>query len=170
MINFAKGHPEARLLPSQAMAEAARRMSETLLSPPVDASSAMAEETTAVRGSLQYGAGAGGEVYRQRLADFITRQSRLTPFAPEAARGDCLMTTNGVSHGLDLIASTLAAPGDEIIMETPCYFLAADIFRSHRLSVVPMPVSDAGAAFSPTLLDSTLSNHPRARLVYLVPR
>ena len=51
-----------------------------------------------------------------------------------------LHATGGTSHSLDLAAAAFgAAPGDAVLMTSPTYFLAADIFRSRGLELARAP-------------------------------
>lgn len=56
--------------------------------------------------------------------------------------------TAGVSHGLDLACRQLGSPGDQILVESPTYFLAGSILKQAGLQ----PVSELhhGQAIEPT--------------------
>ena len=87
---------------------------------------------------LQYGMEAGGDHFRQVLADFLSRRYG-TAVSP-----DYLFTTNGISQALDLLCTLLTQPGDTIFVEEPTYFLALDIFRDHHLRIVTIPINNDG--------------------------
>lgn len=174
-INFAKGHPPSELLPNGMLARAFQDVTNILLSnSQKDASPILPPEVQAQPNLLQYCAGRGAAGYRKKLAHFISRQAN----DGVSAHNSMLMTTNGVSHGLDLVASSLALPGDTVLVENPCYFLASSIFRDHHLTVVPLDLRRAVAATGNSNgsandevvnFEALLDAHPRCKLVYLVP-
>jgi len=185
MINFAKGHPDPGFLPNALIAAGLQRTAAVLTGAAADQT--LQKTLPTPPALLNYCAGRGAAIYRDRLARFITRQAN----DGCRAHSDSLLTVNGVSHGLSLIASVLAKPGDEVLVETPCYFLACDIFKHHHLSVVPLPLArsshhhhhrppplpldplspSSASSFSFCLegLERTLNEHPKAKLLYLVP-
>ena len=57
---------------------------------------------------------------------------------------DGLLTTNGVSHGIELACGALTSPGDSVWMESPSYFLAHKIFLDHGLRVEGVPIDAQG--------------------------
>ena len=104
------------------------------------------------------------------------------------------MLVAGASHGLDVACAALTKPGDVVVVETPSYFLAADVFADRGLRVVG--VAGAGlndetdatdvtdvtdvtdetidettddASFDVDKLERLLENGLRPRLVYVVP-
>ena len=195
VINFAKGHPPDELLPNGLIAEGFVQITDALLANTNSARDVPSSQqkqqqqhgtASSHRHLLQYCSGRGASAFRDKLARFITRQAA----DGVAARPELLLSTNGVSHGLDLVASSLASPGDTVLVENPCYFLSADIFRDHHLNVVPLPLkrapmeagaerggggggggggSEGGASFCVSSFERLLDTHPKARLVYLVP-
>jgi len=72
----------------------------------------------AVRGHLvAYGSPLGYAPLRQQLA------SRLQADGVPAHPDHNLLTTNGVTHGLDLVARHLVRPGDAVLVEDPAWFV-----------------------------------------------
>ena len=84
-------------------------------------------------------------------------------------RRDGLFTTNGASHGLELCAAALTKPGDEVVMEAPTYFLAAQVFRDHGLAIRSAPV-DAGGLDADALERALRAGTTRPKALYVVPR
>lgn len=151
IVNFAKGHPDADLIACGMIAKGfAQVMAQTEGGDP----SRM----------LNYCPQMGGLQYRRDLAAFITRQSH----DGCTARPENLLTVSGVSHGLGLAVSMLTQPGDEILVVCPCYFLACDIFKDTHVTPIALTVN-SDCSFSTEILERTLDDHPKARLVYLVP-
>nr|WP_160356266.1 PLP-dependent aminotransferase family protein [Bordetella sp. 02P26C-1] len=71
-----------------------------------------------VRGQfMAYGSPQGYAPLRQQLASQL--QAEGIPAHPDRH----LVTTNGVTHGLDLIAHHLVQPGDAVLVEDPAWFL-----------------------------------------------
>lgn len=71
-----------------------------------------------VRGTLvSYGSPLGYAPLRQQLASRL--QAEGVPAHPEHN----LLTTNGVTHGLDLIGRLLVQPGDAVLVEDPAWFV-----------------------------------------------
>jgi len=71
-----------------------------------------------VRGHLvAYGSPLGYRPLRQQLA------SRLQADGVPAHPDHNLLTTNGVTHGLDLVARHLIRPGDAVLVEDPAWFV-----------------------------------------------
>ena len=106
----------------------------------------------------------GSAGYLTALAGFLTAAYGSPVF------DDWLLTTNGVSHGLELAVGCLTKPGDVCWMESPSYFLAYQIFADHHLKVVGAPSDAHGLdveALARCLADGTLG--PPPAVLYLVP-
>ncbi|KAH8069904.1 2-aminoadipate transaminase [Aureococcus anophagefferens] len=126
MIDLRKGHPRLEELPHGAVSRAC----------------AAAAADLAARGEaglpLNYGPARGQRSHLAALAGWLAAR-----YGSRVERS-WLMTTNGVSHGLELCAAALTRPGDEILVEAPTYFLAAAIFRDHGLTIRGVAVDAAG--------------------------
>ncbi len=81
-------------------------------------------------------------------------------------REDQILVTNGAQQGIDLIASHVLAPGDEVVAEDPTYPGALDLFAAARARVFAIP-----PAAEPGALERIVAaiRRPRARLLYLLP-
>lgn len=111
--------------------------------------------------SLNYGSNAGDERFLLALQSFLNRRSanddvlgiitgqeddydlhRTTKSIKDEDKNKNhhLFITGGVSHGLELLCSTLTSPGEEVWVERPTYFLAPKIFESHGLVVKSLPM------------------------------
>jgi hypothetical protein len=85
-----------------------------------------------------------------------------------------LLLVAGASHGLDVACAALTKPGDVVVVETPTYFLAADVFADRGLRVVGVAgatceTSTDDSSFDVDALERRLENGLRPRLVYVVP-
>ena len=102
-----------------------------------------------------YGDAVGAADLRAVLAHWIGRTRGVVASADE------VVITAGALHGMDLVLRALVGPGDVVAMEEPGYPPAADLLRSHGLTVVGVPVDAQGL-----VVDAI---PPRARVVYVSP-
>ena len=168
LIDLARGWPAPSLLPRAAMSRAFEEASRAL-----------------ARGELScgYTPPRGPEGFADELAAFLNRQcgGAAPPPAHVAARAEALHATGGTSHSLDLAAAAFgAAPGDVVLMTSPTYFLAADIFRSRGLELARAPTCARSGALDVGALARRLERPPGERtrgggarrprsLLYVVP-
>jgi DNA-binding transcriptional MocR family regulator len=120
-INFGVGQPSPDLLPIDLVQKASEDFFR--VGQPLD---------------LNYGVLQGDQRYCDSLATFLTNNYG------KPVDADSLFLTGGSSQALDLICSHLSKPGDTIIVEEPCYFLAFQIFADHGLNIVGVPMDDDG--------------------------
>ena len=142
-IHFGVGQPSADLLPIDLIHEATEDFFH----------SADPEE-------LNYGVLQGDQQFRDSLARFLAKNYG------KPVGADCLFVTGGNSQALDLVCSHLSKPGDTILVEEPCYFLAFQIFADHGLNIVSVPVDEAGLDVEQ--LEKTLARTSPA-LLYTIP-
>ncbi|MER5789833.1 PLP-dependent aminotransferase family protein [Streptomyces sp. NPDC001980] len=142
VINFAGGLPAPELFDREGIAAAFR---------------AVLEE--APERALQYSTTEGEPVLRQRLAARISARG-----LPTAA--DDLLVTTGSQQALSLLASALIDPGDTILVESPCYLAALQVFGLAGARVLPVPGDADGV--HPAALEE-LIRAERPKLLYLVP-
>ncbi len=107
------------------------------------------------QGGTQYGDPAGDPVLRAAIATWIHR-SRGVRATPEQ-----VVITAGAQQAFDLIISTLARPGDVVVMEDPGYPPFRDLAKVRGARVVPVPADEDGL-----VVDALPA---RARLVYVTP-
>ena len=122
--------------------------------------SAFAHEPLAARSPLQYGGPLGDGLFRLALGEFLTGA-----YGVETDPGTMLIS-NGNSQAIDLVCATLTRPGDVVFVEEPTYFLALEIFRSHGVRLVGIPVDDDGMSID--ALETALATY-RPALVYTIP-
>jgi DNA-binding transcriptional MocR family regulator len=92
-----------------------------------------------VRGNfLTYGHPQGYLPLRQQIAALL--QGIGVPAHPEHN----LLTTNGVTHGLDLIARLLVGPGDTVLVEDPAWFVIFGRLAAVGARVIGVPRTAAG--------------------------
>lgn len=142
-INFGVGQPSRDLLPVDLIQKSAEDFFQ--VAQPMD---------------LNYGVLQGDQRFRESLATFLTKNYG------KPVDADSLFVTCGNSQALDLICSHMSKPGDTIIVEEPCYFLAFQIFLDHGLKIVSAPVTDDGLDIK--ALEETLAGTKPA-LMYTIP-
>ncbi|AZR95355.1 GntR family transcriptional regulator [Bordetella trematum] len=82
---------------------------------------------------VSYGSQQGYLPLRQQLASML--QGEGIPAHPELH----LLTTNGVTHGLDLIARLLVKPGDTVLVEDPAWFVFFGRLATFGARVIGVP-------------------------------
>ncbi|MEV5736522.1 PLP-dependent aminotransferase family protein [Streptomyces sp. NPDC052292] len=142
VINFAGGLPAPELFDRAGIAAAFH---------------AVLEETPAQ--ALQYSTTEGEPALRSGLAARITAQG-----LPTAS--DDLLVTTGSQQALSLLATALLEPGDTVLVESPCYLAALQVFGLAGARVVPVPGDEDGV--DPDALDDLVARE-RPKLLYLVP-
>jgi GntR family transcriptional regulator / MocR family aminotransferase len=79
---------------------------------------------------------------------------------------DSVLITSGSQQGLALVAQILLKPGDVVLVESPTYDLALDLFRAQRVKLVGCP-TDAGGMQVEQLEPLLQQHHPK--LIYTIP-
>jgi len=148
IIELTWGHPDLALLPVEAMRRAG-----------------LAALDRYGPEAMQYGHPAGPGPLLEWLAERIGRQEGRAPALDE------IMTTGGISLGLDQLLTCLTAAGDSVLVESPTYHLAVRIMRDHRLNLVPVPADTDGLRVDllAQTLDRLQAAGTPARALYLVP-
>ncbi|QNM96024.1 MocR-like pyridoxine biosynthesis transcription factor PdxR [Chitinimonas koreensis] len=101
--------------------------------------------------------GAGGRPeLRAALADYLRLSRGVNCDAAQ------VLVTGGMQQTLDLLARTLADPGDTVWMEEPGYLGARTAWQAAGLAIAPVPVDAGGLAWQDRAL-------PPPRLVYVTP-
>ncbi len=109
--------------------------------------------------ALGYGPADGHRPLREFIAARATREG-----AP--ARPDDVMIVGGMQQGLDLLARLFVTDGDVVVVESPTYANAIEIWRLYGARVVGVPLDEDGV--DPIALARTLAD-TRPKLVYLMP-
>ncbi len=142
VISFAGGLPAPELFPTEALAGIAR----DLLASPRGAA------------ALQYAETEGhGPLLEKVAARLPLRRGRVEP--------DALLVTQGSQQGLDLLAKLFLDRGDEVLVETPAYLGALQVFRFFGARVTFLPCDADGVR--PEALRDALARRPK--LLYLTP-
>lgn len=82
------------------------------------------------------------------------------------AHPDNIVITSGSQQALALVCQVLLKPGDVILVESPTYNFALELFRSLNLKIVSIPLDEHGMQVE--LLEPLLQQH-HPRLLYTIP-
>ncbi|KRB07485.1 GntR family transcriptional regulator [Achromobacter sp. Root170] len=105
-----------------------------------------------VRANLvSYGSPQGFAPLRQQIAAVL--QNEGVPAHPELN----LLTTNGVTHGLDLIARHLVKPGDTVLVEDPAWFVIFGRLAAFGARLIGVPRGPDGPDLD--LLEQLAAQH-----------
>ena len=105
----------------------------------------------------RYGSVAGYLPLRQALADYLA-QYRGINCTPEQ-----VVIVSGAQQVLDILARLLLKPGDEVLVETPGFVVAFNLFRAYGAQLTALPVDDDGFPVEKIPPDNT------ARLAFVTP-
>ena len=68
-----------------------------------------------------------------------------------------ILTTNGGSHALDLLARALLKPGDTVLVESPGYYNLFNLLKFHRVEMLAVPRAGNGPDLA--ALEAILARH-----------
>jgi len=142
ILSFAGGLPAPEAFP---VAELARAHAEVF-----------AREGAA---ALQYSTTEGFGPLRAWVAERMRRRG--LSISPEQ-----VLITSGSQQGIDLVARILVDPGDAVVVESPSYLAALQVFAAHEASFVTVGSDEHGMRVDQ--LERALKR-ARPKLVYLVP-
>ena len=142
VINFAGGLPARELFDAEGIAEAFRAV--------------LAEQAPR---ALQYATTEGEPALRGALAGRMTARGLAT-------EADDVLVTTGSQQGLSLVAQALIEPGDTVLVESPCYLAALQVFAFAGARIVPVACDDDG--IDPAALEELVVRE-RPKFLYTVP-
>lgn len=108
---------------------------------------------------LQYGMPQGDHHLRSWIAD------RCRSMGIDADPGQILVTS-GSQQAIDLVARTFLGPGDHVLVESPTFVTALDIFEERGARLAGIPMDDSGMRTDAT---ESLADRYRPRLLYTIP-
>jgi DNA-binding transcriptional MocR family regulator len=109
---------------------------------------------------LSYGDSEGYEPLRAAIAARMNARGATT-IAPSH-----VIVLTGSTQGIAIVAQSLAEPGDEIIVESPSYPGALQIFQINGLRAIPVPVDDEGMRVDHV---EAILRTRRPRFIYTMP-
>jgi DNA-binding transcriptional MocR family regulator len=110
--------------------------------------------------ALQYGAGQGSPLLRERLAMLMAEEGTV-------ADPEDLVVTTGAQQALDLVGKILIDPGDTIVVEAPAYVGALSAFSAYEPRYLQIDLDDDGMVVHQ--LEEALLRGERPKFVYTVP-
>lgn len=105
----------------------------------------------------RYGSVAGFLPLRQALADYLAQYRGINCTAKQ------LVIVSGAQQVLDILTRLLLKPGDEVLVETPGYTVAYNLFRAYGAQLTALPVDDDG------LPVEKIPANNQARLAFITP-
>jgi DNA-binding transcriptional MocR family regulator len=109
---------------------------------------------------LSYGDSEGYEPLRRAIA------TRMNARGASAVAPNNVIVLTGSTQGIAIVAQSLAEPGDEIIVESPSYPGALQVFQINGLRAIPVPVDDDGMRVDHV---EAILRTRRPRFIYTMP-
>jgi GntR family transcriptional regulator / MocR family aminotransferase len=109
--------------------------------------------------ALDYGEASGYAPLREGIAHILASQG-------VQARAENILITAGSQQAITLVSQTLLKPGDIILMESPTYSIAIELFRILGFRIVGVPVDGQGMQVEK--LEKLLQQH-HPKLIYTIP-
>lgn len=109
--------------------------------------------------ALGYGERAGYLPLRQTIAQLLTNQGIST-------HTDHVLITSGSQQAISLVARLLLRPGDTVLVESPTYMSAIDLFRSMDVRLCNVPLDDQGMQVDRV---EELLSICQPKLIYTIP-
>lgn len=144
IISFAAGNPSPLSFPAKELAEISADIFEN--------------SSTA---ALQYSITEGYPPFRRAV------EARMAEKFGIGRDFDETIITTGGQQGIELACKALCDEGDVVICENPSFIGALNAFRSLGAKTVGIPLGADG--IDTELLEKTLSETPRAKMLYLIP-
>jgi GntR family transcriptional regulator/MocR family aminotransferase len=105
----------------------------------------------------RYGSAAGFDPLREAVADYVRRLRGVRCTAQQ------VVIVSGMQQALDILARLLLDQGDEVLVETPGYTDAFDLFRTFGAILHPLPVDDHGFPVE------SIPDDSKARFAFVTP-
>jgi 2-aminoadipate transaminase len=142
MISFAGGLPSAETFDTQTVAKIAYEV--------------LMEDGNKI---LQYGSTEGYAPLREELIKYLKKDGF-------NIKDENLLITSGAQQGIDLVAKALIDPGDVVVVESPSYLAALQIFKTYEAKLVVVPSDENGMVVSE--LEEVIKKY-NPKIVYSVP-
>ena len=115
--------------------------------------------------ALQYSPTLGVMPFREAVADFVRSRG------VKVLDNDRVAVTTGSQEAIYLLAMTLINPGDAIIVESPTYLAALNVFRYYGADFVQVPIDENGMRTDllEDKIKEAISKGLKPKLIYTVP-
>src|SRR5438132_3699205 len=110
-------------------------------------------------GFLQYGTSQGD----YQLRTWIAARCAATGIR---AKAEDILITSGSQQAIDLVARTFVGPGDYVLVESPTFITALDIFEGRGAKLIGVPMDNEGVRVD---VAASLMERFRPRLMYTMP-
>ncbi|MFP3080779.1 MAG: PLP-dependent aminotransferase family protein [Acidilobus sp.] len=121
VLSLAGGLPGPEVFPKEELAAIASRVIEELGD-----------------SALQYSPTLGVMPFREAVVDFVKGKG------VKVNDNDRVAVTTGSQEAIYLLTMTLVNPGDGIVVESPTYLAALNVFRYHGAEFIPVPIDENG--------------------------
>jgi 2-aminoadipate transaminase len=142
-ISFASGLPDPALFPIESLSDITQKT--------------LAKDG---RAALQYGPAEGYMPLRAMVAETLRARGL------SDATAEHILITNGSQQALDLVARAFLDPGSTVLVESPSYLAALQIFDSYEAEYAVVPLDNEGMDVG---LAEALIRLRRPRLLYTLP-
>lgn len=143
IISFAGGMPGNELFPLKELDEIYNSLTEK-------------EKQVA----MQYGPTGGLPQLLESLSGFLEKKG--LPVSKNR-----LMITTGSLQAINILAKVFVDPGDEILVENPCFIGAVSAFKSYQANMTGIPLTEKG--IDTEVLEKTLEQKGNAKFLYITP-
>lgn len=109
--------------------------------------------------ALQYGATEGYMPLRKWIAGYMNNQGI-------NCAAENIMVTSGSQQGIELIARALLEPGDTVVVESPSYMAALQVFKNQEANIIAAPSDSEGIAID-GLKELLMKAKPK--FIYVIP-
>ncbi|MDA8211034.1 MAG: PLP-dependent aminotransferase family protein [Clostridia bacterium] len=110
---------------------------------------------------LQYGITEGYKPLNEFIAQWLKSSKNIT------ASPEDIQITSGSQQGIDLVSRVFLNAGDQVVVESPSYLSAFQVFNSYQVKYLPIPSDDQGMQVDE--LEKALDdNTNKPKLVYTV--
>ncbi len=144
IISFAAGNPSPLSFPAKELAEISADIFEN--------------DSTA---ALQYSITEGYPPFRDAIKKRIHDKFGI------GREFDETIITSGGQQGIELACKTFCNEGDYIVCENPSFIGSLNSFRSNGVTPIGVPLRDDG--IDADILEKTLSENDRIKLIYVIP-
>ena len=146
IISFAGGFPDPDLFDLEGVREATAKALHD-------------EGQWGAKAVLQYGPTEGWGPLKEGIVDLMAAKGI-------TVKSDGLITTTGSQQALDLIATTMISPGDNVIVEGPTFLATIQCFRLYGANLISAPIDAGGVQVDQ--LEKLIVEH-KPKLVYIIP-
>lgn len=108
---------------------------------------------------LQYGITEGYKPLNEFIAQWLKSSKNIT------ATPEDIQITSGSQQGIDLVSRVFLNAGDQVVVESPSYLSAFQVFNSYQVKYLPIPSDDQGMQVDE--LEKVLAEN-KPKLVYTV--